>query len=69
MVVVKLANFATGVIEARDADAVRPGTNGVVNNYGTIISTVTTDTGSDGVDVQNGSGVTLNNFSGGSYCH
>jgi len=59
-------NFATGVMQARDADAVRPGTNGVVNNYGTIISTVTTDTGSDGVDVQNGSGVTINNFSGGS---
>jgi autotransporter-associated beta strand protein len=59
-------NFATGVMRARDADAVRPGTNGVVNNYGTIISTVTTDTGSDGVDVQNGTGVTINNFSGGS---
>ena len=59
-------NFATGVIQARDADSVRPGTNGVVNNYGTIISIVTTDTGSDGVDVQNGTGVTINNFSGGS---
>jgi autotransporter-associated beta strand protein len=59
-------NFASGVIRARDADAVRPGTNGVVNNYGTIISTVTTDTGSDGIDVQNGTGVTVNNFSGGS---
>ena len=58
-------NFATGVIQARDADSVRPGTNGVVNNYGTIISTVTTDTGSDGVDVQNGTGVTINNFAGG----
>jgi len=59
-------NFATGVMQARDADAVRPGTNGVLNNYGTIISTITTDTGSDGVDVQNGTGITINNFSGGS---
>jgi hypothetical protein len=59
-------NFATGVLQARDADAVRPGTNGVVNNYGSILLTVTTDTGSDGVDVQNGTGVTVNNFTGGS---
>lgn len=59
-------NFATGVMQARDADAVRPGTNGVVNNYGAIISTVSTDTGSDGVDVQNGTGVTINNVFGGS---
>jgi hypothetical protein len=55
-------NFATGIIRARDADALRPGANGVVNNFGTIVSTVTTDTGSDGVDVQQGSGVTINNF-------
>ena len=59
-------NFATGIMQARDADAVRPGVNGVVNNYGTILATHTTDTGDDGVDVQNASGITINNFSTGS---
>ncbi len=58
-------NFATGVMKAHDADAVRPGVNGVVNNHGTIISVVTTDTGSDGVDVQANNGVSVMNFTGG----
>ena len=57
-----LNNYAGGIIQARDADAVRPGLNGVVNNYGTIKSTVTTDTGSDGIDAQNNTGVVINNF-------
>jgi hypothetical protein len=61
-----LYNYSTGVIKAQDADAVRPGVNGVVHNYGTILSTVTTDTGTDGIDVQNNSGVTINNYSTGS---
>jgi hypothetical protein len=54
-------NFSTGVMQARDADAVRPGVNGVVTNDGTIKSTVTTDTGSDGIDAQNNSGVQITN--------
>ena len=61
-----LNNYATGVIQARDADSVRPGTNGIVNNYGKIIATNTTDLSDDGVDVQNNTGVTVNNFAGGS---
>ncbi|MFA5985505.1 MAG: hypothetical protein WC782_15920 [Methylococcaceae bacterium] len=55
-------NFATGIILAQDADSVRPGVNGVVNNYGTIRATNTTDTGDDGIDVQQNSGVSINNF-------
>ena len=59
-------NYATGVIQARDADAIRPGVNGVVNNYGTILATNTTDTSDDGIDAQNNTGVVVNNYSGGS---
>ena len=48
-----LNNFSTGVIQASEADAVRPVMNGVVSNAGTIKSTwATTSSGSssDGVD-------------------
>jgi hypothetical protein len=58
-----LNNAATGVIEANEADAVRPGVNGVVNNDGIIRSTNnpgSTDS-SDGVDLQSNSGITVNN--------
>jgi hypothetical protein len=58
-------NYGTGVIQARDADAIRTGVNGVVNNYGKIQSTVTTDTGSDGIDAQNNTGLSVNNYAGG----
>ena len=60
-----ITNYSTGLILSSDADSVRPGTNGVVNNYGTIRSTVTTDTGSDAIDGQANTGITLNNFSTG----
>jgi hypothetical protein len=58
-------NYATGIMQARDADAVRPGVNGIVNNYGTITATKTTDTGDDGIDLQNNSGVVINNYATG----
>ena len=58
-------NYAGAVLKSSNADAVRPGVNGVVNNSGTIQSTVTTDTGTDGIDFQNNSGVQVNNFSTG----
>jgi len=54
-------NFSTGIMQAKDADAVRPGVNGVVYNAGTMKSTVTTDTGSDGIDAQNNSGIQITN--------
>ena len=54
-----------GLMRASEADAVRPGVNGVVNNWGTIKSTTTTGSSSDGVDAQNNSGVQITNYSGG----
>ncbi len=54
-------NFATGILQASQADAVRPGVNGLVNNSGTIISTSTNGSSSDGVDVQSNTGVTVVN--------
>ncbi|APD12601.1 autotransporter family protein [Pandoraea sputorum] len=58
-----LNNFAGGVIQANEADAVRPGVNGVVNNAGIIRSTVNpgSTSSSDGVDAQANSGITVNN--------
>lgn len=59
-------NYATGILQARDADAVRPGVGGFVHNYGVIKATNTTDTGDDGVDAQNNTGVTVHNYATGS---
>lgn len=58
-----LNNFAGGVIQANEADAVRPGVNGVVNNAGIIRSTVNpgSTSSSDGIDAQANSGITVNN--------
>ena len=61
-----LNNFSTGNITATEADAVRPGLNGSVNNAGLIKSTWATassGSSSDGVDVQNNSGVNITNAS------
>jgi hypothetical protein len=54
-------NFATGVMQASEADAVRPGVNGVVYNAGLIKSITTTGSSSDGVDVQSNTGVQITN--------
>src|SRR5262249_43057156 len=59
-----LTNQATGVITAVGEDAVRPGTNGVVNNAGRIQATPTggaTPSGSDGVDVRTFTGIQITN--------
>jgi PEP-CTERM motif len=58
-------NFAGALMQASEADAVRPGVNGVVFNAGTIKSTTTTGSSSDGVDAQNNSGVQITNDAGG----
>src|SRR5262249_27266774 len=52
-------NFSTGLILATEADAVRPGVNGQVYNAGLIKSTTSTGSSSDGVDVQNNTGVSI----------
>jgi hypothetical protein len=58
-------NFSGALMQASEADAVRPGVNGVVFNAGTIKSTTTTGSSSDGVDAQNNSGVQITNDTGG----
>ncbi len=59
-------NYATGVLKALEADAVRPGLGGTVNNWGTILSVTTTGSSSDGIDMQSNdvTGVTINNNAG-----
>jgi autotransporter-associated beta strand protein len=54
-------NFATGILQAQDADAVRPGVNGVVNNAGIIRVSVSSTSGNDGIDAQAATGVQINN--------
>ncbi len=54
-------NYATGVMRATEADAVRPGVNGVVNNDGLIKSSTTTGSSSDGIDAQTNTGITIVN--------
>ncbi|MFZ4285366.1 beta strand repeat-containing protein [Variovorax sp. HJSM1_2] len=58
-------NFATGVMTAYEADAVRPGVNGEVNNAGRIQSITTTGSSSDGVDLQANTGIKVNNTGSG----
>ena len=61
-----LNNYSTGLISATEADAVRPGVNGLVNNDGQIKSTTSTGSSSDGIDAQTNSGITVvNAFSAG----
>ena len=54
-------NYSTGIMQASEADAVRPGVNGVVYNAGTIKSITTTGSSSDGIDAQNNTGVKITN--------
>ncbi|MYM26592.1 PEP-CTERM sorting domain-containing protein [Duganella sp. FT135W] len=61
-------NYAGGVLKANDADSVRPGLNGVVNNAGTIQSKIVNgkvDDGTDGVDAQTNTGVQIFNLATG----
>ncbi|WP_375313361.1 hypothetical protein WHZ77_09070 [Bradyrhizobium sp. A5] len=61
-------NAATGVISAADADAIRPGANATVNNYGEIVShnASAASSGNDAIDFQSvNTGGVVNNFAGG----
>ena len=58
-----LYNYNTGVLQASEADAVRPGANGIVYNSGTIKSTSSTGSSSDGIDGQTNSGIAITNDS------
>jgi autotransporter-associated beta strand protein len=54
-------NYAGAILSAREADALRPGANGVVVNAGTIRSTSSTGSSSDGIDGQGNSGIRITN--------
>ncbi len=56
-----LHNLAGGLIEAFNADAVRPGVNGIITNAGTIRSSTNNGDTNDGIDTQNNSGVNITN--------
>jgi len=58
-------NYSTGTMRAAEADAVRPGVNGIVYNAGTMKSTTTVGASSDGVDAQNNTGVQVTNDTSG----
>jgi len=58
-----LNNFSTGVITANEADAVRAGVNGVVNNAGIIRATSSVNGSKDGISVQTNTGVSITNAS------
>jgi hypothetical protein len=54
-------NYSTGLLNATEADGVRPGVNGVVNNAGAIKGLSSTGASSDGVDAQSNTGVSIIN--------
>ena len=56
-----LHNYPTGLIEAFEADAVRPGANGSIINEGTIKAVTSTASSSDGVDGQTNNGLVIDN--------
>jgi autotransporter-associated beta strand protein len=51
-----------GLISAAADDGIRPGTNASINNHGQIVGMQ----GGDGVDGQQGTGIAIHNFAGGS---
>jgi hypothetical protein len=60
-----ITNQATGIIRSADADAIRPGNESVINNFGSIIAAngTSTSTGNDAIDFQDaGKSGTVNNF-------
>jgi len=59
-----LTNLVGGVISTVGEDAVRPGTNGIINNAGTISATPTggaSPSGSDGIDLRTFTGIQVTN--------
>jgi hypothetical protein len=53
-------------VPATEADAVRPGVNGQVYNAGLMKSTTSTGSSSDGIDLQNNTGISITNDTTGS---
>jgi len=65
---VTINNYAGGVIGAADSDAIRPGGDTIINNYGKIAGQSAGSTGNDGIDFQShaSGSATINNYSTGS---
>jgi uncharacterized protein with beta-barrel porin domain len=63
---VQINNYATGVIQSNGNDAIRPGQNGVVTNWGLIYSNnvIGSGAGTDGIDFQSHSGTVINKSGG-----
>jgi outer membrane autotransporter protein len=57
---ISIVNEATGLIEATDADAVRPGNGATVTNRGTIRSLTAGGNNPDGIDFQDFGGTVVN---------
>lgn len=55
-------NFAGATMRSYEADVVRPGVNGTVFNAGVLLSTTSSGSSSDGIDVQSNTGVRVNNI-------
>jgi predicted extracellular nuclease/Ca2+-binding RTX toxin-like protein len=65
---VVINNLAGGVIQKSggdDADVIRPGVNGTVNNWGTITTVPGYVGGGDAIDFQSDAGGKVNNYAGG----
>ncbi len=60
-----ITNEADGVISASNADAIRGGTNTVINNYGQIVSSQLVEDKNDAIDFQDDGAGTVNNYDGG----
>jgi hypothetical protein len=54
-------NYSTGLMQAAEADGIRPGVNGVVFNAGTIKSTSSVAASVAGINAHNNSGVQITN--------
>ncbi|WP_374545547.1 Hint domain-containing protein [Rhodoblastus sp.] len=67
---VTINNYAGGLIESADSDAIRPGADAIINNYGSIVAghLGNSTSGNNGVAFQDHTtgSATINNYAGGS---
>ena len=62
---ITITNEADGEIKSGDADAIHPGANAVVDNYGEVLAGSVGNDSSDGIDGQANGGIIVNNYAGG----
>lgn len=58
---ITITNEASGQITAANADAIRPGANAVINNYGQIIASTQAESKNDAIDFQDNGAGSVNN--------